>query len=142
MDEKNLSKEGSYGGKTAGSIGGGLYLYLCSLIPENNPLHSVAMYAAPFIAVWVNDIGGVIIYEVKSAALSKMQHIKLERLKKRIDDLPNSPEAEGLKKEVTERYFKVHSEILFLQLEGIQKMSRSADAEIKGAAKEKGLKGG
>lgn len=95
MDEKNLSKEGSYGGKTAGSIGGGLYLYLCSLIPENNPLHSVAMYAAPFIAVWVNDIGGVIIYEVKSAALSKMQHIKLERLKNGLMTCPTVPRPKG-----------------------------------------------
>lgn len=137
MKEKTPSKEGTYGGKTAGSVGGGLYLYLCTLIPEANPLHPVAMYAAPFIAVWVKDIGGIVIYEIKAAAVDKLQNIKLERLKRRIDGLPSGPGSEALKKEVTERYFKVHSEILILQLEDIQKMSRALDSDIKSAAKEK-----
>lgn len=128
--DSNKNEEGTYGGKTIGSVGGGLYVYLCSCIPEGNPLKHFAVYAAPFIAVWGDQIGGVVAYEIKATFRAKYQHVKLDRLKRRIDNLPDVPESAMVKKEITEKYFKVHSEILFKSLEDIQRLNELGDAEF------------
>ncbi|WP_122569975.1 hypothetical protein [Pseudomonas viridiflava] len=124
MDEK-INREGSYGGKTAGTVGGGFYLYACEMLLDNGPIKSIAIYASPFVAVWCKEIGGIIAYEGKSALFSWYRKVKLDRLRGRVDSLPNSPETAVVKKELSEKVLQLHADMLMREIEEIKNLGNS-----------------
>lgn len=136
MEEKNSKPSESYGGKTAGAFSGGVYIYLCNLLPADGQLKEFAVYAAPCVAVWGKEWGGIALYEIKIAIIRKLQHVKLNRLKSKIDNMPDVPGIQEMKKEVSEKYYKVSTDLLHAALDDIAKMTSASPYSSKEDSKE------
>ncbi|MBV4475376.1 hypothetical protein [Pseudomonas botevensis] len=126
MEEQGSQPSGSYGGKTVGAFSGGIYIYLCNLLPAEGQLRELAVYAAPCVAVWGKQWGGIALYEVKLAIIQKIQHVKLNRLKAKIDSMPDVPGVQELKKEVSDKFYKVSAGLVHAALDDIAKMTSTS----------------
>lgn len=100
MEDSKGQDSGSFGGKTVGSLSGGVILYLAGVIPDDDPLKPLLFYASPVVAVYAKEWGGMLLYEAKLFAVGWIQNLKLERVKKSIDGIPDHPDFEDLKKDV------------------------------------------
>lgn len=136
MDNNQSSVNGTYGGKTAGSVTGGLYIYLCSLLTPDGHLKEVAIYLAPFVAVYSKEIGGAIIFELRAGVISQARRYKLNKLKRNIDKLPDHPGSDAVKKEVFQKFYELHSEILLSEIEDIKRMGKISEASQTAASKD------
>ena len=124
MDEAKIRNKGPAGGKTVGTVGGVLTLALSHSLPESSPLKPVIAYAAPVVAVFFNDWGGACVYQIKIWAITEWQHWKLRDVKKRIDNIPDHPEFDQVKKDVNKAYFKVSADIILVNLESVRRLSK------------------
>lgn len=136
MEEKKSQTSETYGGKTVGAFSGGIYIYFCNLLPPDGQLKEFAVYAAPFVAVWGKEWGGLALFEVKVSIIRKLQHVKLNRLKSKIDNMPDVPGVQEMKKEVSDKYYKVSADLLHAALDDIAKMTSASPYSSNEASKE------
>lgn len=136
MEEQNPQPNESYGGKTVGAFSGGFYIYLCNTLPTDGPVKEFAIYAAPFVAVWGKEWGGIALYEIKVAIIRQVQHIKLNRLKSKIDRMPDDVGMKEIKKEVSDKYYKVSAGLMHAALDDIAKMTSVLPCPSKEGPKE------
>lgn len=135
MEEQDSQSGGSYGGKTVGAFSGGIYIYLCNLLPPDGQIKEFAVYAAPCVAVWGKEWGGMALYEIKMALIQKLQHVKLNRLKAKIDSMPDVPGIQEMKKEVSDKFYKVSADIFHAALDDIAKMSSASSKKMEKKSK-------
>ncbi|MGC8118268.1 hypothetical protein ACP3VQ_24895 [Metapseudomonas otitidis] len=140
MEDSKGQGSGSFGGKTVGSLGGGITLYLAGLVPDGDPLKPLFFYASPIVAVFAKEWGGMLLYEAKLLAVGWVQNFKLERVKKRIDGIPDHPDYEGLKKDVNKEYIEAVGEVIRNNIKSVREWSRLAEdknVKIKSPSMEK-----
>ncbi len=127
MDEPKFREKGTVGGKAVGTAGGVLTLMLSHSLPEGSPLKPIIAYAAPVVAVFANDWGGACIYQIKIWIITEWQHWKLKDVKKRIDNMPDHPEFDQVKKDVNKEYYIVSAGIILANLESVRRLSQLAE---------------
>lgn len=122
LPEKDASP--TFGGKTVGTISGGLVVYVADALPEGNALKPLVIYAAPIVAIYAKEIGGVLLYEIGSYFSSLRWRWKLGRVQKDIDSWPDGTEADSIKKDVKKAYFETRAGLIKADLEDIRKISQ------------------
>lgn len=128
----------TFGGKTVGTVSGGLVVYIAGALPEGNAFKPLVIYAAPIVAVYAKDIGGALLYESRSYMISRWRRWKLGQVQKDIDSWPDGTEADSIKKDVKKAYFETRAGLIKEDLEDIRKISQLTQPKhIKGSNKDK-----
>ncbi|MGE4406642.1 hypothetical protein [Pseudomonas sp.] len=132
MGNSQKKDSNTFGGKTVGSLGGGATLYLAGLLPDTDPIKPLILYAAPIVAVFAKEWGGVCLYEAKLFVVSLVQDFKLERVRKRIDGIPDHPDFEAMKKDVNKKYIEAVGGVITNNIESVKEWSRlTEDKDVK-----------
>lgn len=132
MEDSSSKKNDSFGGKTVGTAGGGVFLVVCNSLIQTPQVKEIAIYAAPFVAVWCKEWGGFAAYNARVWFVQIVQEFKLKGLKKKIDGLPDHPQTEHLKKEVSDKYYKVSADLIHAGLDDVGRLGKfSAEKESK-----------
>lgn len=126
MEGDSEKKNGTFGGKTVGTAGGGIFLILCNGYISTPQIKEIAIYASPFVAVWCKEWGGLFAYSIRLWVVQEIQDYKLKRLKKRIDGMPNEPAADAFKKEVNDKYYRVSTDIIHAGLADVERLGKFA----------------
>ncbi|WP_288473994.1 hypothetical protein [uncultured Pseudomonas sp.] len=125
MEEPKKLDSGNFGGKTIGTVGGGLYVFMTSVFPEGHPLKPLAMYAAPVVAVFCKEWGGALLFQFRLYVLSELRIYRLKKHKtKYIDRIPDGPEFRAVKEDATKNYAEAYSEVLKDDLKGVHRLGQ------------------
>lgn len=127
MDESKPSGNGKVGGKAVGVAGGAAAVWLSSILPDGHALKPYVIYAAPVVAVYCKEWGGVMVYQVKLFLVFHWKHFRLGVYKKRVDKIPDHPDFEKVKKEASKDYIDAMGDLLKENITGLRKISQLLD---------------
>lgn len=134
-DQHKDSSQGSLGGKTVGTVSGGLFIFISESLPESSPLKPIVLYITPFVAVLARDIGGALLYEARASIRAFRRSRRLKQIELRINNIYGAPEAASFKTQIQKRYYEISSEMLHEDLDEVRQMSKlSAPKNSKGVS--------